>query len=91
MGIPVQKQNGQEQRVGSSACLAQTRRLRETTHTHTHTHTPHVQNTWGGEMDKLEKPAHLHRICRIRIRKPPEGDMQVPRDRPVRCRKIKDT
>ena len=42
-------------------------------------------------MDKLEKPAHLHRICRIRIRKPPEGDMQVPRDRPVRCRKIKDT
>ena len=61
------------------------------THTHTHTHTPHVQNTWGGEMDKLEKPAHLHRICRIRIRKPPEGDMQVPRDRPVRCRKIKDT
>ena len=91
VGIPVQKQNGQEQRVGSSACPAQTRRLRETTHTHTHTHT-HVQNTWGREMDKQEKPAHLHWICRIRIpNRQRETAMQAPRDRPRRCRKTEDT
>ena len=61
------------------------------THTHTHTHT-HVQNTWGREMDKQEKPAHLHWICRIRIpNRQRETAMQAPRDRPRRCRKTEDT
>ena len=35
-------------------------------------------------MDKPEKPAHLHRICRIRIRKPPEGDSNASAQRQTR-------